>query len=206
MTRTHRRTAAATLLAALVLAVSACTDDDSGTGTDDPTTAPPSSASSAATDDPTPTDTGSASPSVTPAGGLELAEETSAVHVPTGWEAAEPLVDFASAANGPGRYDSIQLSDRPSLAGDSTLDSLATSAMETLPKGAKAERLPDVDLAGSPAYLISYTEPGFPSLNYDIATLRNGRSISIDIVLDKKTLRQDPQLVESVLASFRWLG
>ena len=37
-------------------------------------------------------------------------------------------------------------------------------------------------------------------------TVRNGQSIDISFVLDKKTLQQDPQLVESVLASFRWVA
>lgn len=208
MTRTlaprRARAGVATLLAALALGLVGCGDDDPPESSDDPRSAAPSTSESAPTDSTSPTESDT-SPTVTPAGGLELAEETSAVRVPEGWEAAEPLVDFASAAHGPGRYDSIQLSDRVSLAGDTTIDSLAQSALQVLPKDAKAKRLPDVDLAGSPAYMISYVEPGFPSLNYDIATLRNGRSISIDIILDKKTLQQDAQLIESVLASFRWL-
>ena len=212
MTRTLRRrparAAATALVATLTLGLSGCGDDDPGDTTDDPTTSAPSTPStptSSPTDSGSATGSGSPSPSVSPAGGLELAEETSALNLPEGWEASEPLVDWASGADGPNPYDSFQLSDRPSLAGDTTLDSLARSAMETLPKGVDAERLPDIDLAGSPAYVISFTEAGTPAVNYDIATLRNGRSISIDAILDRKTLTQDPQTLESVLASFRWL-
>ena len=220
MTRTHRRVparrlAGLALAVALGLTLAGCGDDDPEQSSDDPTTG--SSSSSSPTSEESPSESSSESSSgsssasesatatVVPASGLELAEETSAVRAPEGWKTADALVDWASAVNGPGSYDSIQLSDRPSLAGDTTIDSLAQSAMQVLPKGSKAERLPDVDLAGSAAYAISYTEPGYPALNDQVATVRNGRSISIDFALDKKTLRKDPQLVESVLATFRWL-
>jgi hypothetical protein len=208
LTRRPGRAATAALVATLALGLSGCGDDDPGESTDDPTTGAPSTSSSSPTSSDSPTEsqsTESQSPSVTPATGIELTEETSSLRLPDGWEPAEPLVDWASGADGPNPYDSFQLSDRPSLAGDTTLDSLAQSAMEVLPKGVDAERLPDIDLAGSPAYVITFTEAGIPAVNYDIATLRNGRSISIDVILDKKTVKQDPQLLESVLASFRWL-
>jgi hypothetical protein len=189
----------------LALALSGCGDDDAGASTGDPTSSAPSTSSGTPTGGESSSGTAPTSSSVTPASGLELAEETSSLRLPEGWEPAEPLVDGASGADGPHPYDSFQLSDRPSLAGDTTIDSLAQSAMEVLPEGVEAQRLPDIDLAGSPAYVITFTEAGTPAVNYDIATLRNGRSISIDVILDKKTTRQDPQLLDSVLASFRWL-
>jgi len=198
--RARRAAAVAVAVAALVAGLNGCDDEPSEGATDDPTTAAPSSTSSSPTEEPTATE---AAPSVTPAAGLELVEETSAVRTPEGWEAAEPLVDWASGANGPGSYDTIQLSDRPSLAASTDLDALAQAAIDTLAKGAEAERLPDVDLAGNPAYVIAYTEPGIAAQSWDIATIRNGHSVSIDISLDKATA--DPQVVASVLASFRWL-
>jgi hypothetical protein len=117
----------------------------------------------------------------------------------------EPLVEWASAVNGPGRHESIGLADRVSLAGpDATIDDLARSAIKVRAKGAKFKRLPDVDLDGSPAYLIRFTDPGFPDLLYSITTLRNGYSIDIDISLDVKSRRTHMQVVKSVLASFHW--
>jgi hypothetical protein len=140
------------------------------------------------------------------AAGIELTEATSALNAPEGWTASDGLVDYASAAAGPGHYDSLLLADSVSLAGpDATYDSLAQSWFKVAPQGAKAKRLADVDLAGTPAYCIFYTVKGDPSLNYDIGTVRNGRAIDISFVLDKKTMDEDPHLVDSVVASFRWL-
>jgi len=186
----------ATLVAVLAVGLAACGDGGSEATTD--TTAATPTASAEATPTPAPT--------VSPATGLKLSEETSVVRAPEDWdERQEPLVDWASAVNGPGRGDAIVLSDRVSLAGSSaTIDSLARSAIKVRAKGSKAKRLPDVDLDGSPAYLIRFTEPGFPDLSYDICTLRDGRSIAIDITLDIKSRRRHLQVVKSVLASFRW--
>lgn len=207
MPRTRRRCAGIVLVAALAVTTAACGGDDETPAGDDPSPTTTTGSSS-------PSDTGSASPSestaapsATPAAGIELAEATSALNAPTGWTPDDALLDYASAARGPGTYDSLLLADHPSLAGPgATHDSLAESWFDVAPKGAKAERLPDVDLAGTPAYCIFYTVKGDPSLNYDIGTIRNGQSIDISFVLDKKTLQQDPQLVESVLASFRWVA
>jgi hypothetical protein len=189
-----KRTAAATLVVALAAGLAGC-----GDGGSDPTAATPT-ATPTAEQTPTP------APTVSPATGLKLSEETSVLRVPEGWvERQEPLVDWASAVNGPGRGDAILLQDRVSLAGpDATIDSLARSAVKVKAKGAKAKRLPDVDLDGSRAYLIRFTEPGFPDLTYSVCTLRNGHSISVDITLDIKTRRKHLQVVKSVLASFRW--
>jgi hypothetical protein len=180
----------------------AATDPSSASGTG---SASPSASTSESTNESTSEST--AAPSVAPATGIELAEATSALNAPAGWTPDDALLDYASAARGPGSYDSLLLADHQSLAGPgATHDSLADSWFDVAPKGAKAERLPDVDLAGTPAYCIFYTVKGDPSLNYDIGTIRNGQSIDISFVLDKKTLQQDPQLVESVLASFRWVA
>jgi hypothetical protein len=71
-------------------------------------------------------------------------------------------------------------------------------------KGARYKRLPDVDLDGSRASLMRFTDPGFPDLLYQVTTLRDGYSVDIDIKLNLKTRRTHLQVVKSVLASFRW--
>jgi len=207
MTGTSRRngTAAGVLLLLVLAGCGGGGGDSRGvpapaTTSPDASTATDTGAPSEATSEPTPT------PSVAPATGIELVEATSALNAPAGWTEADALLDYASAADGPGARDSLLLADHQSLAGpDATHDSLADSWFDVAPQGAKAERLPDVDLAGTPAYCIFYTVKGDPSLNYDIGTVRNGQSIDISFVLDKRTLEKDPELVESVLASFRWL-
>ena len=62
-----------------------------------------------------------------------------------------------------------------------------------------------MELDGTPAYCIFYTVKGDPSLNYDVGNVRNGQAIDISLALNKRTFEADPQMVESVLASFRWL-
>jgi hypothetical protein len=189
MMRKSRRTAGATLVAAFTLGLAAC-----GGGDTEQSPEPTTEAATTATPTPVPT--------VAPATGLRLVEETSVVRAPQGWvERAEPLVDFASSVNGPGRSDWIMLTDRPSLAGDTTINSLAKSDLEMTAKDEKPKRLPNVKLDGSPAYMIRSVALGANS--YHIVTLRNGRSISVDINVGKKKSRQR-ELVKSVLASFHW--
>ena len=212
MTRTRPRLAAAALGVVLLTGAAACGDDDPPTSQDPPSTASPSGSPSGSTSESASESTSEststpAAPSVTPATGIELVEETSAVRAPEGWTAGDPLLDYASPANGPGRRDTLQLVDSGSISGGGvSLDDQAQSAIASLPKGAKSERLPDVDLAGTPAFHIHYTVPGDPALYDTITTTRNGRDVGIDFILDKKTAAQNPQLIESVLATWRWLS
>ena len=189
---TNGRIPVAALAAALALALAAC-----GNGAPEPTAATPTASATPATT-PTP------APTVSPATGLRLKEETSSVRAPKGdWERAEPLVSWASSVDGPGRFDSIQLVDRPSLAGDTTLNSLARTAVKMLSKDRQPKRLPNVELDGSPAYVIRYSEPGLPGVSYDIVTLHDGHSVVVNVILGKKS--QHAKIVKSVVASFRWL-
>jgi hypothetical protein len=187
------RTALSTLVAVLALGLPACGGGDSA----DPTAATPT-ASAAATPTPAPT--------ISPATGLKLSEEHSVLRAPEGWvKRQEPLVPWASAIDGPRRGDAIILADHVSLAGpDATIDSLARSAVRVRAKGSKYKRLPDVDLDGSRASLMRFTDPGFPDLLYQVTTLRNGYSIDIDITLNLKTRRRHLQVVKSVVDSFHW--
>ena len=163
----------------------------------------PGSSTDAGTE-PSPPDETATTPAPVPAG-IELVEATSAVTAPEGWTPAEALVDYASSADGPARYDALQLADRPSLSGSSDIDELAASFRSSLPEDARLERLPDLDLAGSPAYHFHWTVPGDPVVYDSVSTLRNGRSITLDFFLNRSTATEQPQLVDSVLGTFRWL-
>jgi hypothetical protein len=142
---------------------------------------------------------------VAPATGLLLQQTHAAVNAPAGWTEGDAMAGYASSAYGPGNYDVLQLSDRPSLAGGATLDQLAESRLEGLPSGSEGERLPDVELGGEPAYVVRWTRPGQKVTNWDVATVRDGQSVAIGFVVSDRLLAEQPQLLESVLASFRWL-
>jgi hypothetical protein len=139
-----------------------------------------------------------------PASGLELVEASSAVRVPAGWVRTEEIVSYASGAVGPGKLSSIQLVDSGDISGGAPLDVHAQSALKMLPKGAKARRLPNLSLAGSPAFHIQYAVPN-EATEYDVVTtIRRGRNVGLDFVLLKKNAATNPDLIASVLATFRW--
>jgi hypothetical protein len=184
-----------------------CGDDDSKQAQDDPTEAVTSTAETA-TDSPSDPASESATepgtPSVTPATGIELVEATSAVRVPAGWEPQDALLDYASAATEPGKLNTVQLADSGSISGGASLDALAEGANKALPSGADVQRLPDVDLDGVPAFHLHYTVPQDPQ-EYDVVTTeRNGRNVGLDFMLVKKNAAANPDLIASVLATFRW--
>ncbi len=98
----------------------------------------------------------------------------------------------------------MQLADSGSISGGASLDALAEGAIEALPSGADVQRLPDVDLGGVPAFHLHYTVPQDPQ-EYDVITTeRNGRNVGLDFMLAKKNAATNPDLVASVLATFRW--
>jgi hypothetical protein len=204
VTRTRRLGVAATLAAVLLVGAAGCGDDDSKQSQDDPTTA----ASSTTSSDPSESASESASapetPSVTPATGIELVQATSAVRAPAGWEQQDALLDYASAATEPGKLNTVQLADSGSISGGASLDALAEGAIKALPRDADVQRLPDVDLGGVPAFHLHYTVPQDPQ-EYDVITTeRNGRNVGLDFILMKKNAATNPDLIASVLATFRW--
>ena len=208
MTRTRRLGVAATLAAVLLAGAAGCGDDDPDQSQDDPTTPAPSTTASDPSESTSEPASESASapetPSVTPATGIELVQATSAVRVPAGWEKQDALLDYASAAIEPGKLNTIQLADSGSISGGASLDALAQGAIKTLPSGADVQRLPDVDLGGVPAFHLHYTVPQDPQ-EYDVITTeRNGRNVGLDFVLVKKNAATNPDLIASVLATFRW--
>ena len=104
----------------------------------------------------------------------------------------------------PGKLNTVQLADSGSISGGASLDALAEGAVKALPSGADVQRLPDVDLAGVPAFHLHYTVPQDPQ-EYDVITTeRNGRNVGLDFMLAKKNAATNPDLIASVLATFRW--
>jgi hypothetical protein len=207
VTRTRRLGASCALALVVLAGAGGCGDDDSKQAQDDPTEAVTSTAETA-TDSPSDPASESATepgtPSVTPATGIELVEATSAVRVPAGWEPQDALLDYASAATEPGKLNTVQLADSGSISGGASLDALAEGAIKALPSGADVQRLPDVDLDGVPAFHLHYTVPQ-DSQEYDVVTTeRNGRNVGLDFMLVKKNAATNPDLIASVLATFRW--
>jgi hypothetical protein len=205
VTRTRRHATLAAVAAVVLASTTGCSDDDSGQAQDEPTstTSAPSS--------PTGSTSGSTSesssppaPSVTPASGIELTEASSTVRAPVGWEPMDEIVDYASAASDAGGRNSVDLVDSGDLSGGASLDTQAASAIKTLPKGAHAARQPDVMLDGVAAFHIHYTVPGDRSEYDTITTVRNGRNVGLDFVLEQKNAATNPDLIESVLATFAW--
>lgn len=194
------------LAVAAAVALGGCAGDGPDAGeapapTGSPTEAPTVSASpTASTPSTTPT------PTVEPATGILLTEASSSVRAPAGWKRMPDLVDYASAASGPMRLTSLDLVDSGDISGGASLEVLATSALHSLPEGARAERLPDVLLDGQTAFHIHYTVPGDPR-EYDVfTTIRKGRNVGLDFILHRKYVASNPDVIASVLATFTWIA
>jgi hypothetical protein len=207
VTRTRRHAAVAALAAVLLAGAASCGGDDSEGAKGDPTAHPTSSATGASSPSaPTGQSSSPAAPSVTPASGIQLTEASSTVRAPAGWKAMKGVVDYASGATEPGRFNAVQLVDSGDLSGGAPLDVQAQSAIRALPKGAQASRLPDVMLDGVAAFHIHYTVPGDRQEYDTITTVRNGRNVGLDFMLDEKNADTNPDLVASVLATFQWIA
>lgn len=194
------------------VSLSACGDDDEK-GSPAATSSPSGSASESdePTADATPTVTPSASdsattpPGVAPATGIELREQISSIRVPERWRLAPELSTSASAATGPAGAGTISLIDIETLNPNTPLEVRVKSAIKTLPDGAKYTRLPDVMLGGSPAYHLTYTMPGRTEVDDIIETEYNLRLITLNFSISAKALKKDPDIVDSVLATFQWV-
>jgi hypothetical protein len=192
---------------AAVLGLAGCGGDDepSGDGSAAPTPSTSVSTSEAAPSD-TPGTSTPSTPTVAPAIGIELREKISSIHAPEGWIPVDPLVSYQSAAMGPNGSGTIDLIDDKTLNPGTSLEVRVDSAIKTLPKGADYVRLDDVILGDSTAYHLSYTVKGNTEVNDVVETERNGRLITINFSLDQKTVRGNPDLVASVLATFQWIA
>jgi hypothetical protein len=198
-------TLVAACLSVALLGLSGCSgDDEPGAGA----SSPAQSATASTSDDPTtdPSETGSPTPTVAPATGIELREQTSSIRVPEGWREGAPLASYQSGAIGPAGAGTINLIDDETLNPGTPLEVRVKSAIKTLPDGAKYTRLPDVMLGDTLAYHLTWTTPGRTEVSDVIETERNQRLITINITLSAKAVKQDPDLVASVLATFQWIG
>ena len=207
MTRTRRLSAVAGLAAVLLSA--GCGGDDphqTGSGPSSPTSEA-TSPTSASTDGTEGTGTSAPpAPSVTPASGIQLNEASSTIRAPAGWKRTDDIVSYASGASDSRFRNSVDLVDSGDLSGGGPLDQQAQIALHNLPKGAKGQRLPDVQLDGVTAFHIHYTVPGDRSEYDSFTTVRNGRNVGLDFVLEKRNSATNPDLVASVLATFQWIA
>ncbi len=177
-------------------------------GSDSPSTSP--STSPSPTLEPTgsgttPEPTGSGKPTIEPATGIELREKTSSIRVPEGWRRVEPLVSYQSGAVGPRGAGGIDLFDDKALYPGSSLKVRVHARIKTRPKGAKYARLDNVMLGDSVAFHLQWSTEDSPRIDHVVETERNGRLITVNFSIEPKVLRRDPNLVASVLATFRWV-
>ena len=193
---------AAAWLGVAALAIGACGgDDDEPEGAGTPSPAATVSEASAE-----PSASGTPSPTVAPATGIELREQTSSIRLPEGWRATDPISTTQSSAIGPDGAGSITLLDDDTLNPGFPLEERVKIAIQTLPDGAKHTRLPDVMLGDTPAYHLTYTMPGRTEVHDLVEGERSQRLVTVDFALSAKALKQDPEIVASVLATFQWVG
>ncbi|HEX5087574.1 MAG TPA: hypothetical protein VFV89_07190 [Nocardioides sp.] len=210
MTRTRRYAVGAAPAAALLSAVLLTGAAGCGGSDPDPSGTPTAGTSPAPTSSPTqqtsPAETSPSAPSITPAAGIQLTEASSTIRAPLGWKHMDDLVDYASAATDRTHRNSVNLVDSGDISGGAPLDVQAQSALKNLPEGARASRLPDVQLDGVAAFHIHYTVPGDRSEYDTITTVRNDRNVGLDFILDKRNAATNPELIASVLATFAWIA
>jgi hypothetical protein len=210
MTRTGRRLVAAALTTGVALAATACGGDDEPAASSETSASsePDDPSSQSADEESTQADPSeSATAGVAAANGIALEQTVAAINAPEGWTEGDGLVDYASAAEGAGT-DLIYLIDNPSLASpDATIDDLWDQQVKLNKddKDTTYERLDNVDLAGTPASFVHSHLKGSDNQGYEVTAVHSGRVITIQFQVSDKTLQKEPQLVESVLASFRWL-
>lgn len=174
-----------------------------------------SESTQSATTDPSPDPTASTSeptgsselaePTVAPATGLLLQEETSQLNAPEGdWERIPDIVRYATAVGLNATTEVISLSDRENFASPASLDEQVKYHNKTLPEGAIVRRQPNVMLDGAIAYYVQWWEKGDTKIQHDIGLDHAGQVIGIQMDLSRSDPAATEALVASVLASFRW--
>jgi hypothetical protein len=188
---------AVALAIVLAIALGGCSDD----GSDDPTPAPASSTASSPTDSTSPSE--STDPSVEPASGLLLDTGSATFNLPEGWKDNKNGYPNTFSGSPEKSFDIrlITAIDLPAASGY-TLDERAQDAMTQLP-GSKLTRKPDIELDGVPAYHIAGTAPVRGPYE-EMGTGYEGRAFSISFSLNGLTASERREIVDSVIASFRW--
>jgi hypothetical protein len=189
---------AAGTLAVLALALGACTDEDPG----EPKVEPTTSSSVSPTDSTTPSE--STEPTVASATGPVLDTASATINLPEGWK--DNQNGFPNTYSGSPRSGAavrlITIVDLASSTSGYSIDKLAQE-MQTAVPGSKLNRQPDVELDGSPAYHLAGTAP-VDGRYEEVGTNANGRAITISFSLNGYTAAERREIVDSVIASFRW--
>jgi len=206
-----RPTAGVALLLALAGGAAGCNGDPGAAPQTPPSssTTGPTDGVTTPTDPPTTTagDPSSGAPTVVPASGPELQVKTASVHAPDGWRASGSLIGTDQGALQPSTFNTLSLDDHVNLSGGSSsdLDAIYQAFLGVSEGLTNVTRLPDASLAGTPALHVRYQSKNDRFVVTDmVTTVRADRSITLSFSLEPKTLRQQPDLVDSVIASFAW--
>ncbi|MXG89072.1 hypothetical protein [Nocardioides flavescens] len=197
------------IAAAAFSACSSGTDDDPGDAASPEQSSAASSPAQSPSERPSEVQTsGSAStstgPSVAPATGPLIAVGTSSFRAPDGWVEDGGISQDQNSARRPGGGGLVIVGDMAAFGSAAPLDARVQVALDQAPKG--ATRLPDVSLGddGTLAGVITYKEGG--NTVVDVMTERAGRVVNVSFTLRPSDLKADPDLVESVLASWQWVA
>jgi hypothetical protein len=202
---------AATVATGLVLGVLVlgCSDDEAPSVDDTPSesgstqTAPTDASSEPTASVSVPT--AATEPSVAPATGLLLQEETSQLNAPEGdWERIPDIVKWQTAVGRVSTAEVISLHDRENFATPASLNEQVKFHNRTLPEGAIIRRQDNVMLDGAMGYYVQWWEKGDTKIQHDIGLDHQGQVIAIQMDLDRADRTASDALVASVLASFRW--
>ena len=195
------RTTYVTACTLAVLSLGACSSD----AQDDPGdqgAAPTSATASSPAGSASPSE--STEPSTSPATGPALDAGSATINLPDGW--TPKATGLPNIYNGTATHGAdlrlISVLDLESSSVGYSLGARARDALSAVP-GAKLTRQPDVELDGSPAYHVAGTAP--VRGNYEVVgTGDHGRGISISFNLNGYTAAERREIVDSVVASFRW--
>jgi hypothetical protein len=207
--RSTRGSSAARLASAAIaaLALTACSsggDDAPGEAASPSASSPATSPSASSGEVQTSESAGeSVDPTVAPATGTLIAVRTSSFRVPEGWVEDGGISKDQNSARRPGGGGLITVNDMDAFGSPAPLDDRVQVALEQAPKG--AERLPDVTLGedGTQAGVITYRQAGATVV--EVMTERAGRVVDVEFNLRPSDLKADPDLVESVLATWQWV-
>jgi hypothetical protein len=202
-----RRPVTSAAAVVLCLALVGCTGDDDP-GSAEPTSSASSSGTSGPTDpvttgpsttDPTTQPTEDPAPTVAPSTGEPLSIPGLTMRGPRDWLSRQAVSSAAAGWVDPATASSIvAVSTLENAPTRPTTDVLAESTLATAARFTK--RLPDIEVAGEPAYRVEGKEDG--DYLTKIGFVHGDRSISVDVELDPK-VKDREKVIASVLASIQ---